>query len=275
MPKDRARKAYADTPFGQVHYRSAGPADGPALLLIHWTPLSGRMYAAHLPLLAERGFRVIAPDLLGYGRSDPRPQTWSIAGWADNLLALLDQLGVADAVVLGGHMGACVAVELALAQPDRVRRLILDGCPLPTPELRAAFASMKAQARPQPAPDGGHERLAFQAAEGLLKHYTPSFTLDGAGLERVWPAMIDYLETDFVSSAPISGAYDLGERLPLVTMPILLMGAATDTLAGSFAAARALAPAARTAWFDGDHPIHDPAGAEAYVSAWLPFAEGA
>jgi pimeloyl-ACP methyl ester carboxylesterase len=272
MPKDRARKAYADTPFGQVHYRSAGPADAPALLLIHWTPLSGRMYAALLPLLAERGFRVIAPDLLGYGRSVPRPETWSIAAWADSLLALLDGLGIGDAVVLGGHVGACVAVEIALAQPERVRRLILDGCPLPTPELRAAFASMKAQARPQAAPDGAHERLAFQAAAGLLKHYTPSFTLEGAGLERVWPAMIDYLETDFVSSAPISGAYDLGERLPLVTTPLLLMGAATDTLAGSFDAARALAPAARTAWFEGDHPIHDPAEAEAYISAWSAFA---
>jgi hypothetical protein len=84
--------------------------------------------------------------------------------------------------------------------------------------------------------------------------------------------MIDYLETDFVSSAPISGAYDLGERLPLVTTPLLLMGAATDTLAGSFDAARALAPAARTAWFEGDHPIHDPAEAEAYISAWSAFA---
>jgi pimeloyl-ACP methyl ester carboxylesterase len=274
MPKDRVTKAYADTPFGQIHYRVDGPADGAPVLLLHWTPLSGRMYAPHLPLLAERGFRAIAPDLLGYGRSDPRPEIWSMAHWAESLVALMDALGLGVASVLGGHSGASVAAELAIGWPQRVRRLILDGCALPTPELRAAFAGMSAQTRPQVAPDGAHERLAFQAAAGLLAHYTPSFSLDNGGLERVWPAMIDYLETDFVSSGPISGAYDLAARLPLVNTPTLLLGAANDTLASSFERARGLLPAARAHWFAGDHPIHEPALARTYLAAWADFAAG-
>ncbi|NBP06898.1 MAG: hypothetical protein EBU76_00250 [Gammaproteobacteria bacterium] len=56
-------------------------------------------------------------------------------------------------------------------------------------------------------------------------------------IEFLWPAMIDYLETDFVSSAPISAAYDLANTLPAVRHPVLLLGARTDTLAAHFARA--------------------------------------
>jgi pimeloyl-ACP methyl ester carboxylesterase len=274
MAKDRAAKAYVDTPHGQVHVRTDGPANGVPLLMVHWTPLSGRMYAAHLPLLAARGLRAVAVDMLGYGRSDPRPADWSIEAWADNLAAVLDGLGIDRAAVIGGHTGASVAAELALRHPARVTRLVLDSCALPTPELRAAFAKMSAQARPAPDADGGHERLAFRAAEGLLRHYTPGFSLEDGGIEKVWPAMIDYLETDFVSSGPISGLHDLSARLPLITTTTLILGAETDTLAASFGPACALLPTARTHWFAGDHPIHDPDRAETYVAAWADFVLG-
>ena len=148
MPKDRARKAYIDTPHGQVHVRMDGPDDGASLLMVHWTPLSGRMYAAHLPLLAERGFRAIAVDLLGYGRSDPRPADWSIEAWADNLAAVLDGLGIARTALIGGHTGASVAAELALRHPTRITRLVLDSCALPTTELSASYGWWADQERP-------------------------------------------------------------------------------------------------------------------------------
>jgi pimeloyl-ACP methyl ester carboxylesterase len=270
MAKDTIPKGYADTQFGQVHYRllRGGPC---ALVLIHWLPLSSRMYAHIMPALADAGFTVLAVDLLGYGRSDPRPAAWSMAQWGDTVMDAASALGIERAGVLGGHSGACVATEIALNHPHRVSHLILDGCALPTPELRATFAKMGAAPRPTPQEDGAHESLIWRTAHGMIKHYIPDYAPERDGLERIWPAMLDYLETDFVSSAPISGPYDLGARLPELIGPTLLLGAEKDTLAASFPVARTLAPGAAHHFFQGDHPIHFPARAAEYVAPIVSF----
>ncbi|HRX88018.1 MAG TPA: hypothetical protein P5528_01115, partial [Steroidobacteraceae bacterium] len=70
------KRAYADTPDGQVHYRVAGT--GQPIVLMHWAPSSGRQHEQLLPLLAARGFRAFAPDLMGYGDSDKPDRQWSI-----------------------------------------------------------------------------------------------------------------------------------------------------------------------------------------------------
>jgi pimeloyl-ACP methyl ester carboxylesterase len=261
------RKRFVDTSRGQVHLREAD-GGGAALLLIHWTPLSGRMYAAVAPPLAAAGYRVLAPDLLGYGRSDPRPAEWSIEAWADSLAEVLDGLGVARAHVLGGHNGASVAVELALRHADRVGALVLDGCPLPTDELRAAFRALSAVGRPsaEAAP-----RLAFDRTVALLREYIPGFEVDDGTVEMVWPAMIDLLSTDFVSSGPVAGAYDLAARLPLVSHRTLLLGAERDTLAASFGPARMLLRPAASHLFDGHHPLHFPERAAEYAAIVTAF----
>jgi pimeloyl-ACP methyl ester carboxylesterase len=273
MAKDRIRKAYADTPDGQVHYRAAGPQDGPGVVLIHWTPLSSRMYAPLIETLAGQGFRVCAPDLLGYGRSDPRPERWSFADWARTCRIAGEAAGIRKAHVVGGHTGACVAVELAVEHHDFVSTVALDGCPFLTTELAAVFAKMAVTPRPSPQADGSHERLAWAAAAGALHHLIPGFVADAVGIERVWPVMIDYLETDFVSSAPLSAAYDVAVRLPKIGQPILLLGAAQDTLAASFAQARKIRPDADHFFFPGHHPVHFPEEAEAYAAVLRDFFE--
>jgi len=268
MPKDLIPKGYARTHHGQVHYRRLGTGSV-TFLLIHWLPLSSRMYAPLMPLLAARGFDVLAVDLLGYGRSDPRPTDWSMAAWADNLEEVLTDLGCDTVVALGGHTGACVAAELAVRHHQRVERVILDGCPLPTPELRATFRSMRAAQRPAPQPDGSHEALIFKTVRTTYEHYLPGFTVTPANLERLWLAMIDYLETDFVSSAPISADYDLAVTLTKITQSLTLLSAETDTLFPTFKAARQLVPHAHAHLFAGDHPLHDAARAAEYCAAIL------
>ena len=243
------RRSYVDTPRGQIHLREAGQGDR-VLLLIHWTPLSGRMFEGVAPRFAASGFRVIAPDLLGYGRSDARPTQWTIAAWASNLAEVLDALSIDRANVLGGHNGASIALELALNHPERVDRLILDGCPLLTPELRAAFAALAAW---QPPSD---PQAIYDRTVGLLTEYIPGYATEGAELDLLWPTMIDYLETKFVPSAPVAAAYDIGKRLARITHPTLLLGAEKDSLAANFATASELfAPSARH-FFPGNHPLH-------------------
>mgnify|MGYP001074955726 CR=1 FL=1 len=61
-----------DTEGGElrVHYLDEGPANGPVVLLMHGQPVWSYLYRYMIPLLLEAGFRVVAPDLIGFGRSD-------------------------------------------------------------------------------------------------------------------------------------------------------------------------------------------------------------
>lgn len=267
MPaRDRIPKAYAATPWGQVHLRDTG-GEGPALLLIHQTPLAGRMWAGVMPGLAAAGWRVLAPDLLGYGRSDPRPADWSIALWADSLAAVLDRLGVERVAVMGAHVGAAVGLELALARPDQVRALALDGLPFPTPALRAAFAAMAAAPRPDH-PDAARDRAA-----GLMRDYVPGWALGPDTVEAFWPVLTDYLETDFVSSSAIAADHDPAAQLPLWRGPLLLLGAEREPMAAALDRARELSPAARWHRWQGTHPIFDPRRAEEWAAPLIAFLE--
>jgi len=257
------RKGYADSRAGQVFYRRAG--QGRPLLLLHWTPLSSRMYRHVMPVFASAGFDCIAPDLPGYGRSDPRPETWSMPEYAAVMEELMDGLGLQQTAVLGGHNGSCVAAELALRAPARVTHLVLDGAPLMTPELRAVFARMTAAPRPTTHADGAHERQGFATAVALLQEYIPGFEVTDSTLPMVYEALVDFLETDFVSSGPVAGRYDLADALPRITVPTLLLGAERDTLAAHFEPAAALLAQAHRHMFAGHHPIHFSARAQEYV----------
>jgi pimeloyl-ACP methyl ester carboxylesterase len=118
------KRGYVDTPEGQIHYVTAG--HGPPLLLLHQGPRSSRNYWKLLPLLAGR-FRCIAPDMLGFGNSDPsRPQI-RFEDFARNVTHVMDGLGIAKAHVFGLHTGNKVATALGAAFPDRVVRLVLCG----------------------------------------------------------------------------------------------------------------------------------------------------
>jgi pimeloyl-ACP methyl ester carboxylesterase len=227
------------------------------------------MYQHVMPIVAAQGVDVLAIDLLGYGRSDPRPRDWSMAEWGANVAEVIESLGFTDCKVIAGHSASCVAVELAISFPQHVNEIVLDGCPLLTPQLRSTFKAMQQASRPAPDPTGAHETLVYRTVRTTYEHYLPGFTESPESLELLWPAMIDYLETDFVSSAPISAEYDIEQRLPLVRQPLTLLTAETDTLAGSFDRVCALRPDATRHRFGGHHPLHVPERTTEYVEVIL------
>ncbi|MFO0849288.1 MAG: alpha/beta fold hydrolase [Gemmataceae bacterium] len=113
------------TPAGgtpAIAYTDSG--DGPPLVLLHAFPLCREMWAPQLGL-ADR-YRVIAPDLYGFGESGLPAAGWSVDSMADAVADLLAGIGASGPVVLGGlSMGGYVALAFARRHPDRLRALIL------------------------------------------------------------------------------------------------------------------------------------------------------
>jgi pimeloyl-ACP methyl ester carboxylesterase len=111
----------------EVFYREAGPADAPVLVLLHGFPTSSHMYRNLIPALAD-AYRVIAPDLPGFGLSTAPPLgsfDYSFAAFADVVDALLGQLGAREYALYVMDYGAPTGFRLALKHPDRVTALIV------------------------------------------------------------------------------------------------------------------------------------------------------
>lgn len=111
-----------------VHYQEAGESSAPPMLLIHGFASSNLVWSKVLLPLAEAGFRVIAPDLLGYGYSGkPRQLDYTIVSQAQMVIGLLKQLGIARVCLVGSSYGGAVAATIALDHPELVEELVLVG----------------------------------------------------------------------------------------------------------------------------------------------------
>ena len=104
--------------------RFADGGDGPALLLIHGLGGSWQTWLENIPVLA-RGYRVIAIDLPGFGRSDPLPAPGGTERFIEVIATLLDELGVTQTVVVGHSLGGLVATLVAERRPRLARGLVL------------------------------------------------------------------------------------------------------------------------------------------------------
>jgi pimeloyl-ACP methyl ester carboxylesterase len=119
---------FVDVDGIRVHYQEAGDPKAPAVVLIHGFASSTLVWSKVFLQFAAAGYRVIAPDLLGYGYSaKPRNGEYTIAGQAKLLTGLLDTLGIPRAIFIGSSYGGAVAATCALDYPDRVEKLILVG----------------------------------------------------------------------------------------------------------------------------------------------------
>jgi pimeloyl-ACP methyl ester carboxylesterase len=153
----RVRRQYLDGPYGQLHLRVAQPPGGakaPPIILLHQSPLSGRMFDRLLPHLAV-GRLAIAVDTPGYGESD-RPATRpSLAAYGDAILDTLTKAYGAQLDLVGYHTGAAIAADLAARRADRVRRVTLISMPFFDAKRRASMLKQLAVKTPY-ADDGSH-----------------------------------------------------------------------------------------------------------------------
>jgi pimeloyl-ACP methyl ester carboxylesterase len=106
----------------EVSYRMAG--DGPAIVLVHGLALSSTTWRYVMPALAER-YRVIAPDLLGHGKSGKPRGDYSLGAFASGIRDLLVALDIEQATFVGHSLGGGIALQLAYQFPERCDRLVL------------------------------------------------------------------------------------------------------------------------------------------------------
>jgi pimeloyl-ACP methyl ester carboxylesterase len=112
----------------RIHYQEAGDENAPPMILIHGFISSNLVWNEVFLPLARAGFRVIAPDLPGYGYSDkPFDARYTIDAQAYAVLGLMDRLGIDRATIVGASYGGAVAATIALDYPDRVANLVLVG----------------------------------------------------------------------------------------------------------------------------------------------------
>ena len=105
------KRAYADIPEGQIHYRIEG--NGEPFLLLHMALASSDEYTRLMPFLSKN-YCTIAMDYLGQGDSDQTPYPYQILDHVRSVISFMDSLGIKKTNILGHHVGAKIGAELAI-----------------------------------------------------------------------------------------------------------------------------------------------------------------
>lgn len=129
-----------DDPAGgivRVAYVEAGPPDGPPVLLLHGEPSWSFLYRKMLPVLAAAGLRAVAPDLVGFGRSD-KPAEVADHTYARHVEWMrklaFDALDLRDVTLVGQDWGGLIGLRMVAEHPDRFARVVAANTGLPTGE---------------------------------------------------------------------------------------------------------------------------------------------
>lgn len=119
---------FVDVDGARVHYQEAGDPEEPVIILIHGFLSSTFVWSKVFLEIAAAGYRVIAPDLLGYGYSDkPRNFDYTIESQSRMIARLLERLGINNAILIGSSYGGAIAATIALNEPELVEKLALVG----------------------------------------------------------------------------------------------------------------------------------------------------
>jgi haloalkane dehalogenase len=183
----------------RVHYLDEGPPDAAPVLLMHGEPSWSFLYRTMIPLLVAAGHRCVAPDLVGFGRSDkPTEQSDYTYGrhvaWMHE--ALFGRLDLHDATFFGQDWGGLVGLRLVAAEPDRFARVVVGNTGLPTGDATPteAFLAWRKFSRESPSfPIGGivNGGCVSDLAPEVVAAYDAPFPDDSymAGA-RIFPSLV-------------------------------------------------------------------------------------
>ncbi len=133
---------YTQVPDGEggslrVHHIDEGPADGPVVLCMHGEPSWCFLYRKMVPVLVNAGLRVVAPDLVGFGRSDKPAavEDYTYQRHVDWMTSWLRTLGAAEITLVCQDWGGLIGLRLVAGNPDRFARVVVANTGLPTGDL--------------------------------------------------------------------------------------------------------------------------------------------
>jgi pimeloyl-ACP methyl ester carboxylesterase len=201
---------HVETDILNIAYFEAGPASGPAVILLHGFPYDIHTYADVAPVLAAKGCRVVVPCLRGYGetrfRDSATPRSGEQAALGADVIALIDALGIKRAVFAGHNWGARAATVAAALWPDRCAALVTVNSYLIQDLSRAMVPSSPENEEAMWYEyyfqlERGRAGLAAnrrRIARMLWEEWSPDWDFDDATFERSMPALDN---PDFVDVA--------------------------------------------------------------------------
>jgi haloalkane dehalogenase len=125
---------YADVGGVRMHYLDEGPSDANPILMLHGEPSWSYLYRHMIPVCSAAGHRVIAPDLIGFGKSD-KPvlqEDYSYQAHMDWMQSLIDHLELDNITLVCQDWGSLIGLRLAAENPDRFRAIVVGNGMLPT-----------------------------------------------------------------------------------------------------------------------------------------------
>ena len=234
----RVRRGYFESRFGQLHVHNAIPPgggfeEGTPLLCVHQTTGSSRVFERFLAL-AGRDRSVYAPDLPGFGESDPPPTRPTIADYAAAIGDFLDTMRFRQIDILGYQAGTLIAADMAIARPKQIRRLVMVSVPVLNDAERDAFR----RGSSAPSEDGAHLLTEWKRT---MESYGP-----GVPLEVRARSFAEKLKSGVHPTWALAAAqqYASRERLALVTQSGLVLRPKDDFWEATLRA-RELLPKAR------------------------------
>ena len=123
----------------RFHYIDEGPSDGQVILMLHGEPSWSYLYRKMIPIFTEAGYRSIAPDLIGFGRSD-KPISMDVHTYqfhVDTQTALVEALDLTDTTFVGQDWGGIIGLRIVAENEDRFSRVAIANTGLPDPSVEA------------------------------------------------------------------------------------------------------------------------------------------